>query len=96
MDSSVRCCAARCKGSRVVSIIVPVYNALAYAQECLASVYRAATRVPFEVIVVNNGSHAEIAAWLAAEQSRHPNLRVLTFDQPLGFAGAINAGGALR
>ena len=53
-----------------VSIIIPVYNALEYARQCLESVYRAATRVQFEVIVVNNGSSPDVARWLSSEMRR--------------------------
>ncbi len=75
-----------------VSIIIPVYNALEYARECLESVYRAATRVEFEVIVVDNGSSPDVARWLSSEIPRRAGLIVLSFDRPLGFAGAANAG----
>lgn len=74
------------------SIIIPVYNALEFARKCLASVYGAATRMAFEVIVVDNGSAAPVAAWLAGQQRDHPELRALRFDRPLGFARAVNAG----
>ncbi len=77
-----------------VSIIIPVYNALAFARRCLHSVYSAATRTGFEVIVVNNGSAPEVEAWLASEQLHRPRLTVLHFEQPLGFARAVNAGAA--
>lgn len=75
-----------------VSIVIPVYNALAYARQCLESVYRAASRVQFEVIVVNNGSCPDVARWLASEIPRRAGLSVLTFDHPLGFARAVNEG----
>jgi GT2 family glycosyltransferase/glycosyltransferase involved in cell wall biosynthesis len=74
------------------SIIVPVYNALEFAQACVESIYRARTGVPFEVIVVDNGSSPEVRAWLSREEERRPNFRVLHFDQPLGFPRAINVG----
>ncbi|MGA2212068.1 MAG: glycosyltransferase [Bryobacteraceae bacterium] len=74
------------------SIIIPVYNALEYARQCLESVYRAATRVQFEVIVVNNGSAPEVAQWLSSEMERRARLSVLSFDRPLGFARAVNEG----
>ena len=51
------------------SIIIPVYNALEFARACLESVYEARTSVPFEVIVVDNGSRPEVAVWLAQEQT---------------------------
>src|SRR5579863_2494967 len=75
-----------------VSIVIPVYNALEYARRCLESVYRAASRVPFEVIVVNNGSSPDVARWLASEIPRREALSVLTFDRPLGFSRAVNEG----
>jgi GT2 family glycosyltransferase/glycosyltransferase involved in cell wall biosynthesis len=75
-----------------VSIIIPVYNALEYARQCLESVYRATTGVPFEVIVVNNGSHPGVAQWLSSEVRRRVGLSVLNFDRPLGFARAVNEG----
>lgn len=75
-----------------VSIIIPVYNALDYARECLECVYRAGAQVPFEVIVVNNGSAAEVDEWLRSEQQRRKRLTVLSYDRPLGFARAVNEG----
>jgi GT2 family glycosyltransferase/glycosyltransferase involved in cell wall biosynthesis len=75
-----------------VSIIIPVYNALEYARQCLESVYRAASSVQFEVIVVNNGSAPDVARWLSSEIPRREGLSVLSFDRPLGFARAVNEG----
>ena len=75
-----------------VSIVIPVYNALEYARQCLESVYRAAVLVPFEVIVVNNGSSSDVAQWLSTEVQRRVGLRVLSFDHPLGFSKAVNEG----
>jgi glycosyltransferase involved in cell wall biosynthesis len=42
------------------SIFIPVYNALEFAQACIESVYEAPTSVPFEIIVVDNGSYPEV------------------------------------
>jgi len=74
------------------SIIIPVYNALEFARACLESVYEARTSVPFEVIVVDNGSAPEVAVWLAQEREQRQNLVVMRFDQPLGFSRAVNEG----
>jgi GT2 family glycosyltransferase/glycosyltransferase involved in cell wall biosynthesis len=75
-----------------VSIIITVYNALPYAQACVESIYRVRTNVPFEVIIVNNGSRPDVREWLAREQECRPNFQALHFDQPLGFACANNIG----
>lgn len=75
-----------------VSIVVPVYNALEDARKCIDSVYTSRTSILFEVIVVDNGSAPDVGTWLAEERRRRPNFKSLHFDDPLGFAGAINAG----
>jgi GT2 family glycosyltransferase/glycosyltransferase involved in cell wall biosynthesis len=74
------------------SIVIPVYNAVKFAQACVESVYAAQTSVPFEVIVVDNGSGPEVASWLARQTEQHPGLITLRFEQPLGFSRAVNEG----
>ncbi len=76
-----------------VSIVVPVYNALDDVRQCIESIYRCRTSVAFEVIVVDNGSALEVAEWLTVEhQQRGANFKTLRFDEPLGFARAMNEG----
>ncbi|MBZ5601715.1 MAG: glycosyltransferase [Acidobacteriia bacterium] len=70
-----------------VSIVIPVYNALDVARACVESVYAARTAVPFEVIVVDNGSADDVREWAGRERVRY-----LRFDRPLGFARAVNEG----
>ncbi len=74
------------------SIIVPVYNALDYARRCVESLYAVRCETPFEVIVVDNGSAGDVRRWLEEEQAQRPTLRALHFDEPLGFARAVNQG----
>lgn len=74
------------------SIIVPVYNALADAERCLESVYRARTEVPFEVIVVDNGSAVPFVEHLGSTRTKYTNFRVIRFVEPLGFPRAANEG----
>lgn len=75
-----------------VSIVIPVYNAVDYARRCVESVYQARTLLAFEVIVVNNGSDRGVRDWLADEQTRRADFRAMHFDEPLGFAKAVNEG----
>ena len=75
-----------------VSIVVPVYNALDDAKQCIASIYRSRTSIAFEVIVVDNGSEQNVTDWPAEEHKRRQNFKSLRFDEPLGFARAMNEG----
>jgi GT2 family glycosyltransferase/glycosyltransferase involved in cell wall biosynthesis len=77
-----------------VSVIVPVYNALPFAKECVASIFAAGSRLTFEVIVVDNGSAPDVQEWLLSEERPHSNLRHVSFPEPLGFSRAVNAGAA--
>ncbi len=69
-----------------VSIVVPVYNNLSFTVNCRASIQRN-TRIPFELVIVDNGSTEPIA--LDAEQN---NIRCIRNETNLGFAAAVNQG----
>jgi GT2 family glycosyltransferase/glycosyltransferase involved in cell wall biosynthesis len=76
----------------MVSIIIPVYNALRFAQDCVESIYQAGSSLEFEVIVVDNGSAPEVGRWLAQEQTRRAKFRYLRYEEALGYARAVNRG----
>ena len=74
------------------SIIIVTYNNLHLNQACLESVFRDTDWPNFEVIVVDNASSDGTAEWLAEEEARRPNLRVILNKENLGFAAANNQG----
>jgi GT2 family glycosyltransferase len=71
-----------------VSIVIPVYNKIAYTAACLRSLAACAGDVPFEVIVVDDGSTDATAQRLADIDGIH----VVRNPQNLGFVGSCNAG----
>ncbi|GEM_PF-2428697 len=74
------------------SIIIPIFNALEYAQACIESVYQAHVNIPFEVIAVDNGSQPDVLAWLQAESRQRERFFFLSLSNNLGFAKAMNLG----
>jgi GT2 family glycosyltransferase/glycosyltransferase involved in cell wall biosynthesis len=77
-----------------VSIVIPIYNALPVAKQCLASIVEHRSSLSFEIIFVDNGSQPDVEAWLLQQEAHHPNLRHLRYPAPLGFARAVNVGAA--
>lgn len=78
----------------LVSVIIPVYNAVPdLFERCLESVAEQ-THGALEVIVVNDGSTADVAHWLAAATSREARARLL-HQSNQGVSAARNAGIAL-
>ncbi|MGH8173298.1 MAG: glycosyltransferase [Rhodanobacteraceae bacterium] len=73
-----------------VSIVIPVYNKIAYTSACLRSLVEHAGDVPFEVIVVDDGSSDGTQKRLADVSG----LRVIRNAENLGFVGSCNAGAA--
>ena len=73
-----------------VSIVIPVYNKIHYTVACLRSLVEHAGSVPFEVIVVDDGSVDETERCLREIDG----LRSLRNRQNLGFVGSCNAGAA--
>ncbi len=73
-----------------VSIIIPVYDKIAWTLACLRSIAEQAGKIPFEVIVVDDGSSDATPARLAGIGG----LRTLRNAKNLGFIGSCNAGAA--
>jgi GT2 family glycosyltransferase len=71
-----------------VSVVIPNFNGERLLPSCLAAL-RAQTRLPDEVLVVDNGSHDGSVALLRRE---HRDVRVLAQGRNLGFAGGANRG----
>jgi len=77
----------------ICSIIIPVYNQWNYTDKCLKSIRRCAPgSLPFEVIVVDNGSEDDTGTFLDNALKRYKFLKVVHLDQNCGFAKACNVG----
>ncbi|MGQ9863104.1 MAG: glycosyltransferase family 2 protein [Bacteroidia bacterium] len=72
-----------------ISIIIVNYNVRYFLDQCLFSVFRAAQRIPVEVIVVDNRS---IDGSLAMIQEKYPQVHVIANKTNVGFAKANNQG----
>lgn len=78
--------------SSAVTLIVPVYNALALLQRCLARV-EAHTDVPWHMILVDDAStDPAVRPWLTAWAKARPTIVTLvTQDENKGFVGTVNS-----
>jgi GT2 family glycosyltransferase len=74
-----------------VSIVIPVHGQYASTRRCLAAIAYAPTAVPYELIVVDDGSTDATAAWLEAEA---PGVRLVRHDFARGFNQACCSGAA--
>lgn len=74
-----------------VDIIVPVFNALEFVQDCIGSVLRHADR-PIRIIVVNDGSDETCSEWLRAMAANEPSIELVVHDTNRGYTRAINSG----
>ena len=72
-----------------VSVVVPVHNQYPVTRRCLAALAYAPTRVPFEVIVVDDGSSDGTAEALAREA---PGVQVVRHGFARGFNQACCTG----
>ena len=81
-------------GDVEVSIIIPVLNKLEFTRQCLDRIWRHSDQtIPFEVVVVDNGSSDGTAAWFAANP--RPGLHYHRNATNLGFAKGNNVGASL-
>jgi len=74
------------------SIVIATYNKLEYLEPCIRDIYNS-TQVPFELIVVDNGSPQEnIMNFLIPFSQEHDNFSYVHSDENKGFAGGYNMG----
>ena len=76
----------------LITIIIPVFNALAYTKTCLENVYKYQGTYDFEVIIVNNGSTDGTKEWLEQSKKQFTNLNVYNLEKNKGFGPAVNIG----
>jgi len=75
------------------SIIIPVFNQVAYTKQCLEMLYANTPEdLSFEVIIVDNASSDETAEFLNTATRQYRNLRVIHNNENLLFAKACNQG----
>ncbi len=77
----------------LASIIVPCWNQLPFTRLCLQGLFRSTRPGSWELIVVDNGSTDDTAAYLAGVQDASAvPITVITKPQNVGFPAAVNQG----
>jgi len=79
-----------------VSIIIPVFNKIAFTRLCLDRIGRVTGDVDYEVVIVDNASSDGTEAWFSTAAAQLPfPLRYQRNVENLGFAKANNIGAGL-
>jgi GT2 family glycosyltransferase len=73
----------------LVSIVIPVYNKYQYTFHCLKSIHDHGSRLPFEIIVVNDCSSDKTLDMLNGIKG----ITIINNEKNLGFIRSCNAGG---
>lgn len=77
----------------LISVLLPLYNAEAYLEQCLESILNQ-TYAHFEVIAVNDGSTDSSAAILSRYSQTDTRIKPLHLPENKGIVAALNAGTA--
>ena len=80
------------KAAPRVSLVIPLYNKVAYTEACLKGLEAAGAGMPYEVILVDNGSTDGTGELLDRMAGR---ARVIRNGENLGFSRGNNAGAAI-
>ncbi|RQV97374.1 glycosyltransferase, partial [bacterium] len=75
----------------LTSIIILTFNQLPYTQKCLDSI-RKFTTIPYELIIVDNGSTDGTIRYLKKYSEKYTNVRLILNEVNQGFAAGNNQG----
>lgn len=73
-------------------IIVPIYNSLSYAQECLQSILAYTDSNTYRLIIINDASDKNTTRYLENLSSKHPAITLKRNSENLGFVKSCNLG----
>jgi GT2 family glycosyltransferase len=77
---------------RRVALVILTWNALAYTQQCYASIRGTTTGVPYRFVFVDNGSTDGTVEWLRALAESQDDVALLENSENLGFTKGVNGG----
>lgn len=78
--------------SRLVSIVIPCFGERPYTELCVDSIRAHTQDVPWELILVDNGSPDDTATWAERLARADTRIRVVRLHRNTGFARGVNAG----
>ncbi|MBC7405505.1 MAG: glycosyltransferase [Cytophaga sp.] len=84
--------AAKQNDTKLVSIIIPIYDQPQFTRNCLTAILSAKTSLNFEVVCVDNGSGIEIKELLIEFVNRDKRIRVVSNRENYNFAVGCNIG----
>jgi glycosyltransferase involved in cell wall biosynthesis len=73
-----------------LTITIPTYRRLELLEQAVASALAQETTLPFEVIIVDNGSGDEVREWVSAKMRAEPRLGYYLNQENLGMLGNWN------
>lgn len=75
-----------------VDVVVPVFNALADVQRCVAALQQHRGHIDVRVWLVNDGSNAATTAWLQQHAQAQTNTTLIEHAHNRGYTCAMNTG----
>jgi GT2 family glycosyltransferase/SAM-dependent methyltransferase len=76
---------------RMTSIVLLAWNQLAYTKLCIESIFKH-THVPFELVLVDNGSHDGTPEYFRELRRNNANVKLVLNPKNLGFGKGSNQG----
>jgi polyisoprenyl-phosphate glycosyltransferase len=92
MADSTTTTGTRDRKLRLLSVVAPMLNEEGVAEAFYTRVCNALGDLPFELVIVDDGSSDETPAILERLASNDPRLRVVTLSRPFGHQTALTAG----
>lgn len=76
----------------LASIVIPIYGQLELTANCLNSIIRAANKIPYEIVCVDNGSDDDVSEFLSEFALRKKGIRVIKNKENYNFSLGCNIG----